>query len=54
MTYRIVSDHLGSPRLIIDESDPNPVTAVAQRLDYDEFGQQVTQVGNPGFQPFAA
>ncbi len=51
VTYRIVSDHLGSPRLVIDESDPNPVTAVVQRLDYDEFGQ-VTQDTNVGFQPF--
>ncbi len=50
-TYRIVSDHLGSPRLVIDESDPNPVTAVVQRLDYGEFGQ-VAQDSNVGFQPF--
>ena len=33
-TYRILSDHLGSPRLVVDISDGY----VAQRLDYDAFG----------------
>ncbi len=51
VTYRIISDHLGSPRLVIDESNSNPVTAVVQRLDYDEFGQVIAD-NNPGFQPF--
>jgi RHS repeat-associated protein len=46
-TYRIVSDHLGSPRLVVNTTDDS----VAQRLDYDEFGK-VTQDTNPGFQPF--
>ena len=46
-TYRVVSDHLGSPRLIVDTS----TGAVAQRLDYDEFGN-VAQDTSPGFQPF--
>jgi len=46
-TYRILTDHLGSVRLVVDAS----TGAVAQRLDYDEFGQ-VTQDTNPGFQPF--
>ena len=46
-TYRIVTDHLGSPRLII-----NTITGdIAQRLDYDEFGN-VDNDTNPGFQPF--
>jgi RHS repeat-associated protein len=46
-TYRIISDHLGSPRLVV-----NTITgAVAQRIDYDEFGN-VTYDSNPGFQPF--
>ena len=31
-TYRIIHDHLGSPRLVIDQS----TGAAAQRLDYDE------------------
>ena len=47
VTYRIISDHLGSPRLVVDTVTGN----VAQRLDYDEFGR-VTQDTNPGFQPF--
>jgi RHS repeat-associated protein len=46
-TYRIVSDHLGSPRLVIDISDGT----VVQRMAYDEFGN-VTEDTNPGFQPF--
>jgi RHS repeat-associated protein len=45
-TYRIVSDHLGSPRLIINTADGT----IAQRIDYDEFGN-ITNDTNPGFQP---
>ena len=47
VTYRIVTDHLGSPRLVIDAS----TGSVAQRLDYDEFGNVILDT-NPGFQPF--
>ena len=47
VTYRIVSDHLGSPRLVINTTDGT----VAQRIDYDEFGL-IAQDTNPGFQPF--
>jgi len=47
VTYRILTDHLGSPRLIVDTT----TGAIAQRLAYDEFGQ-VTLDTNPGFQPF--
>jgi RHS repeat-associated protein len=47
VTYRIVSDHLGSPRLVINTTDGT----VAQRLDYDEFGNVLVDT-NPGFQPF--
>ena len=47
VTYRIISDHLGSPRLVVKASDG----AIAQRMDYDEFGR-VTQDTSPGFQPF--
>ena len=47
VTYRIISDHLGSPRLVVDVT----TGAIAQRLDYDEFGQVITDT-NPGFQPF--
>lgn len=46
-TYRIVSDHLGSPRLVVNTNDGT----VVQRMDYDEFGN-VFQDTNPGFQPF--
>ena len=33
-TYRVITDHLGSLRLLVDAA----TGAVAQRLDYDEFG----------------
>lgn len=46
-TYKIISDHLGSPRLIIDTN----TGTIIQQLDYDEFGN-ITQDSNPGFQPF--
>jgi YD repeat-containing protein len=47
VTYRIITDHLGSPRLVIDTSTGQ----IVQRMDYDEFGN-VTNDTNPGFQPF--
>ncbi|MCP4491059.1 MAG: hypothetical protein GY820_27650 [Gammaproteobacteria bacterium] len=46
-TYRIISDHLGSPRLVVDTA----TGTVAQRIDYDTWGN-VTNDTNPGFQPF--
>ncbi|MCB9419049.1 MAG: hypothetical protein H6667_04560 [Ardenticatenaceae bacterium] len=46
-TYRIISDHLGSPRLVVNVTNGT----VAQRLDYDAWGK-VTQDTSPGFQPF--
>ncbi|ADH85039.1 YD repeat protein [Desulfurivibrio alkaliphilus AHT 2] len=46
-TYRIITDHLGSPRLVVNTSTGE----IAQRIDYDEFGN-VLQDTNPGFQPF--
>ena len=45
--YRIIADERGSPRLVVETVSG----AVAQRLDYDEFGN-VLQDTNPGFQPF--
>ena len=46
-TFRIISDHLGSVRLVVDV-----VTGVvAQRIDYDEFGVVLLDT-NAGFQPF--
>jgi RHS repeat-associated protein len=47
VTYRIVTDHLGSPRLVVDVA----TGTVAQRMDYDEFGRVLNDT-NPGFQPF--
>jgi RHS repeat-associated protein len=47
VTYRIISDHLGSLRLVVDVA----TGAVAQQLDYDEFGNVLTDT-HPGFQPF--
>ena len=47
VTYRIVTDHLGSPRLVVDVA----TGTVGQRIDYDEFGRVLVDT-NPGFQPF--
>ena len=46
-TYRILSDHLGSPRLVMDMETGE----IVQRMDYDEWGKVVLDT-NPGFQPF--
>jgi len=48
VTYRLVTDQVGSVRLVVNTT----TGAVAQRLDYDTFGR-VTQDTSPGFQPFA-
>jgi RHS repeat-associated protein len=47
VTYRIISDHLGSVRLVINAA----TGSVAQQLAYDEYGR-ITQNTNAGFQPF--
>lgn len=47
VTYRIISDHLGTPRLVINIANGT----IAQRVDYDEYGTITTDT-NPGFQPF--
>ncbi len=47
VTYRIVADHLGSVRLVVNVATGD----VAQRLDYDEWGNVLVDT-NPGFQPF--
>jgi len=47
VTYRLVTDHLGSVRLVVDAA----TGVIAQRLDYDEFGRVVLDT-SPGFQPF--
>ncbi len=45
--YRILADHLGSPRLVVDVETGE----VVQRIDYDTFGN-ILNDSNPGFQPF--
>ncbi|MEO8134315.1 MAG: RHS repeat-associated core domain-containing protein [Betaproteobacteria bacterium] len=47
VNYRLVSDHLGSVRFVVNSANG----AIAQRLDYDPFGS-VTSDTAPGFQPF--
>src|SRR5262249_52897136 len=47
ITYRVLSDQLGSPRLVVNAATGE----VAQRLDYDAFGNVLLDT-NPGFQPF--
>jgi RHS repeat-associated protein len=46
-TSRLITDHLGSPRLVVNTATGE----VVQRMDYDEFGV-LTADTNPGFQPF--
>ena len=46
-TYRIATDQLGSPRLVINTTDGT----VMQRMDYDEFGNVLGDT-DPGLQPF--
>ncbi|HID99945.1 MAG TPA: hypothetical protein EYP59_06615, partial [Thiotrichaceae bacterium] len=46
-TFRIIADSLGSPRLVVNIATGD----IAQRIDYDEFGN-VQLDTNPGFQPF--
>lgn len=45
-TYQLITDQLGSVRLVLDAS----TGSVVQRLDYDEFGNVLLD-SNPGFQP---
>jgi RHS repeat-associated protein len=47
ITYRFITDHLGSIRLVVNTTDGQ----VVQRMDYDAFGQVLTDTA-PGFQPF--
>ncbi len=48
VTFRLLTDHVGSVRLVVNATDGS----IAQRLDYDAWGN-VTADTNPGFQPFA-
>jgi RHS repeat-associated protein len=47
-TYRLITDHLGSVRLVVDAG----TGAVVQKMRYDAFGR-VLEDTNPGFQPFS-
>ena len=47
VTYRIFSDHLGSPLLVVNTS----TGVIAEQITYDEFGNVLSDT-NPGFQPF--
>ena len=47
VNYKFITDQLGSPILIINTG----TNEIAQRMDYDEFGN-VLEDTNPGFQPF--
>ena len=46
-SYRIICDHLGSPRIVVDVASG----LIAQRMDYDAFGRVLSDTA-PGFQPF--
>jgi RHS repeat-associated protein len=48
VTYRMLSDHLGSVRLVVNTA----TGAIAQRIDYDEWGDPSYVSGAPDFQPF--
>lgn len=47
ITYRLISDRLGSPRLVINTTTGE----IMQRLEYDAWGRVLFD-SNPGFQPF--
>jgi RHS repeat-associated protein len=46
-TYRVIADHLGSPRLIVNAATGE----LAESIGYDEYGNVLTDSA-PGFQPF--
>ncbi|MEZ4221843.1 MAG: RHS repeat-associated core domain-containing protein [Polyangiaceae bacterium] len=48
VTYRILSDHLGSPRAIADVTSGT----VAWRADYDAWGNRAVTAGTEDFVPF--
>lgn len=47
VTYRIISDHLGSPRLVVNSADGTVVEAI----EYDDWGNVLSDT-YPGFLPF--
>lgn len=46
-TFRVLSDHLGSPRLVVNSA----TGSVVEEVEYDEFGS-VTNDTSPGLTPF--
>jgi RHS repeat-associated protein len=48
VTYRILSDHLGSPRDIVDVASG----AAVWRADYDAWGNRTVTLGTEDFVPF--
>jgi len=49
-TYRIISDHLGSPRLVVNAANGT----IAQRIDYDVWGNITSPTtATPGFSRLA-
>lgn len=46
-TYRIITDQIGSVRLVVKTTDG----AISQQIEYDEFGKILSD-SNPGFQNF--
>ena len=47
IAYRILTDHLGSPRMVINADTGQ----IMQEMAYDAFGNVITDT-SPGFQPF--
>jgi hypothetical protein len=47
VSYRLITDHLGSVRLVVNSSSG----AIVQRIDYDAWGMVASDT-TPGFQPF--
>jgi uncharacterized protein RhaS with RHS repeats len=45
-TYRILTDHLGSVRFVVDAA----TGAVAQRIDYDAWGNPTLELPHSGGQ----
>jgi RHS repeat-associated protein len=45
--YRVITDQVGTVRLVVNTAN----SAIVQRIDYDVFGQIMSD-SNPGFQPF--
>lgn len=46
-TYKVISDHLGSVRLVVNAANGT----IAQAIEYNERGEVISDT-NPGFQPF--